>query len=147
MGYPGISLCDISRYYSVQVGISRNTSALISGISRDMMPGYPSLSDFGESYPRLSSRMHVQNCWFRALECSNRAHSDLDKLMEALFFICSGDRRTGWKIKLPWSPAAWQSPGAARRPCRAQDSLRQLRHPVWHVAPSSDSRGHVARLQ
>ena len=31
--------------------------------------------------------MHAQNCLFRALECSNRAHSDLDKLMEALFFI------------------------------------------------------------
>ena len=32
--------------------------------------------------------MHAQNRFFRALECSNRAHSDLDKLMEALFFIC-----------------------------------------------------------
>ena len=30
--------------------------------------------------------MHAQNCLFRALECSNGAHSDLDKLMEALFF-------------------------------------------------------------
>ena len=30
--------------------------------------------------------MHAQNCLFRALECPNRALSDLDKLMEALFF-------------------------------------------------------------
>ena len=51
--------------------------------------GYPSFSVFRKRYPRLSSRMHAQNCLFRALECSNRAHSDLDKLMEALFFICS----------------------------------------------------------
>ena len=50
MGYPGIFLCGISRYYLVQVGISRDTSALISGISRDIpvlvflervIPGYP----------------------------------------------------------------------------------------------------------
>ena len=34
--------------------------------------------------------MHAQNCLFRALECSNRAHSDLDKLMEALFIIRGG---------------------------------------------------------
>ena len=31
--------------------------------------------------------MHAQNCLFLALECSNQVHSDLDKLMEALFFI------------------------------------------------------------
>ena len=31
--------------------------------------------------------MHTQKCLFRALECSNSTHSDLDKLMEALFFI------------------------------------------------------------
>ena len=29
--------------------------------------------------------MHAQNCLFLALKCSNRAHSDLDKHMEALF--------------------------------------------------------------
>ena len=34
--------------------------------------------------------MHAQNCLFLALECSNRAHSDLDKLMEALFIIRGG---------------------------------------------------------
>ena len=35
--------------------------------------------------------MYAQNCLFLALECSNRAQSDLDKLMEALFFIrCLG---------------------------------------------------------
>ena len=34
--------------------------------------------------------MHAQHCLFRAIECSNRAHSDLDKLMEALFFIRGG---------------------------------------------------------
>ena len=33
--------------------------------------------------------MHAQNCLFLTLECSNRAHSDLDKLMEALFFIAA----------------------------------------------------------
>ena len=51
--------------------------------------------------------MHTQNCLFRALECSNWAHSDLDKLMEALFSI-SG--------RWPGLEAAWRgtepSPGA-----------------------------------
>ena len=42
-------------------------------------------SVFRESYPRLSSLMHAQNCLFRAIECSNRAHSDLDKIMEVYF--------------------------------------------------------------
>ena len=61
--------------------------------------------------------MHAQNCLFRALECSNRAHSDLDKLMEALFFIRAGG-------------LALKSSLAARRARR-----HQLRHPhrpeVW----------------
>ena len=73
-------------------------------------------SVFRESYPRLSSLMHAQNCLFRAIECSNRAHSDLDKLMEALFFISGGGPAYEWQ-------------GAARRPRRAQDRRRQLRHP------------------
>ena len=56
--------------------------------------------------------MHAQSC-FRALECSNLEHSDLDKLMEALFFIRGGS-------------LAQKSPFAARRPCRAaaQDRRR-----------------------
>ena len=33
--------------------------------------------------------MHAQNCLFRAIECSNRAHSDLDKLTEALVFTAA----------------------------------------------------------
>ena len=79
--------------------------------------------------------MHAQNRFFRALECSNRAHSDLDKLMEALFFIRGGG-------------VAWQPPGAARRPCRAQDSRRQLRHPHRPEAWEARQRGghHSPRL-
>ena len=34
--------------------------------------------------------MHAQIFLFLAIECSNRGHSDLDKIMEALFFISSG---------------------------------------------------------
>ena len=42
--------------------------------------------------------MDAQNCLFRALECSYRAHSDLDKLMEALSFIreSEGPRPAAW---------------------------------------------------
>ena len=72
--------------------------------------------------------MHAKNCRFLALECSNRSHSDLDKLMEALFFICSGC-------------LAWQPPGAARRPRWAQDRRRQLRHPHLQEAWEARQRG------
>ena len=69
---PGISWDIPYRYYSIHVGISRDTSTLISGISRDIpvsayfesvLPGYP----------------HVF-----------MLKIDLDKLMEALFFIRGG---------------------------------------------------------
>ena len=56
--------------------------------------------------------MRAQNCLFLALECSNRAHSDLDKLMEALFFIRG--RRPG----LEAAAAGGGPPGEARRPHR-----------------------------
>ena len=71
-------------YIQVLLGISRDKQGYLCADLRDIQ-GYPRFSYFGESYPRLSSRMNAQNCLFRALECSNRAHSDLDKLMEALF--------------------------------------------------------------
>ena len=71
--------------------------------------------------------MHAQNCLFRAIECSNRAHSDLDKLMEALFFIrCGG--------------LAQKSLGAALRPRRAQGCLRRQ---VPALAPSPQAGGGV----
>ena len=34
--------------------------------------------------------MHAQNCLFLAIECSNRAHSNLDERMEGLVFIRGG---------------------------------------------------------
>ena len=67
--------------------------------------------------------MQSQNSLFPALECSNRANSDLDKLMEALFFIRGGG-------------LASKSPFAARRARR-----RQLRHP--HLPEAWDARRYL----
>ena len=61
--------------------------------------------------------MHAQNCFFLPLKCSNRAHSYLDKLMEALFFhLWRRQQLTGLEVAirgLARSPApAWApSPG------------------------------------
>ena len=70
--------------------------------------------------------MYAQNCLFRALECSNRTHSDLDKLMEALFFICC----------LPGLEASWRgmapSPGTILHDCL--DSLTVGLHTLWAPA-------------
>ena len=78
MGYPWISLYGITRYNSVYVGISSDTSALISGIA--------SLRDIPVTV--FFELMQAQNCLFWALKCSNYAHTAAqDKLMEALFFI------------------------------------------------------------
>ena len=63
--------------------------------------------------------MHAQNCLFLALKCSNRAQSDLDKHMEALFFISSAG-------------LADKSPFAAQ--C-------QLWHPHWPEAWDARRRG------
>ena len=114
-------------YIQVLLGISRDKQGYLCADLRDIQ-GYPRFSYFGESYPRLSSRMNAQNCLFRALECSNRAHSDLDKLMEPLFFIRGGG-------------LAWQPPGAARRPCRAQDRRLRLLHPHLPEAWEARQRG------
>ena len=54
--------------------------------------------------------MHAQNGLLLAIECSNCALSDLDKLMEALFFISC-------------CCLAKKSQGAALRPHRAQDLI------------------------
>ena len=65
--------------------------------------------------------MHAQNCLFLALKCSIHAHSDLDKHMEALFFIHGGG-------------LAYKSPFAAPR---------QLRHPHWQEAWECSSAGRA----
>ena len=69
----------------------------------------PSFSIFRESYTRLSSLMHAQNCWFLALEYS---------IARTLIWISS------WKLyfsprRLPGLNVAW----LAQCPCRAQDCL------------------------
>ena len=59
--------------------------------------------------------MYAQNCLFLALECSNRAQSDLDKLMEALSFICC--LGPGLELRSRWALhcacAARRIPGAS----------------------------------
>ena len=70
--------------------------------------------------------MHAQNCLFRALECSNRVHSDLDKLMEALFFIHG--RRPGLEaagrgtVPSPVSPASASAPSPGGGPAEAWEA-------------------------
>ena len=75
--------------------------------------------------------MHAQNWLFLTLECSNRAHSDLDKLSWKLLFSSAAG---GLDLK---------HQGAARRPRRAQDRRRQLRHP--HRQEAWEARRHWCR--
>ena len=79
--------------------------------------------------------MHAQNCLFLALECSNRTHSDLDKLMEALFFI-SG--------RLPGLQAAW--PGTAPSPGAGLQGPASAPSQAGGVGGSSAGRSHSPRL-
>ena len=60
----------------------------------------------------ISLRMHAQKRLFRALECSTRAHNDLDKLVEASFFICCAAAAAVITYDIPKQPRiSWYTQG------------------------------------
>ena len=96
--------------------------------------------------------MRAQNCLFWALESSNCAHSDLDKLMEALFFIrCLWPGLEAARRCTAPSPGAG-SPAQASAPAGGVGGSSALRSPFSLAAGAgaaegqADSPGRVVEL-
>ena len=131
MGYPWISLYGITLYKSGKVGINWESSALISGIARDIpvsaffervIPGYPHVCMLKIAYSGLLNA----------------------QIARTAIWISS------WKLYFSSAAGglAQKPPGAARRPRRAQRRRRQLRHHHRQEAWEARRRGghHSPRL-
>ena len=121
-------------YIQVLLGISRDKQGYLCADLRDIQ-GYPRFSYFGESYPRLSSRMKAQNCLFRALECSNWRTAIWISSWKLYFHL---RRRPGLeaagRCTAPSPGAGSQAPASAPSPARGVGGSSAGREPFSPAA-------------